>query len=679
MFKAAIAILALGAAAYGQTPGDTGATKVDKAAAYYHYALAHMYAEMAGSPGTRNDYLNKAIDNYKAAIKADPTTPLLTEELSDLYIQSGRLREAQTDAEEALRQNPNDVPARRLLGRVYTKQIGDQQQNRIDENMLKKAIEQYQKIAELAPNDVDSLVMLGRLLKISQNSADAQKAYKQALAVDPDNEDALTGLAMVYLDLGQNNEASDILKKLADKNPSQRSLRQLASAYEQMKEFGLAAETLNRALALNPPDAADLKRAVAQDLIFAKQYDDAIKIYQSMIEEDANDAEAYLRMSEVYREKKDFAKAREMSDKAKSIDPGNIEVRYNEVTILEAEGKVPEAIQKLKDILTTTQRKNYTDQERRLRRGLLGELGQKARDAGMTDIAVDAFRQLGELDPELAKDAAIQIIATYQTAKDYAKYEQEADAAVKKWPSDPAIHFTHALMLADMGKVDAAVAEVKKQSDGKNDRQVNATLAQVYDKGKKYDEEAKLLDQMEKQAASKEEKTNVWFQRGAMLEKQKKNEASEAEFRKILEIDPDNAGALNYLGYMLADRNVKLNEALQMITKALEQEPNNGAYLDSLGWVYFRLGKLQDAETNLRRAVELTPRDATVHDHLGEVLMKESKVREAVAQWETSFKEWNLSSPADLEPAEVAKVKTKLDTAKVRLAKENGSPKKDQQ
>jgi tetratricopeptide (TPR) repeat protein len=678
MFKAGIAVLALGATAWGQTPGDAGATKVDKAAAYYHYALAHMYAEMAGAPGSRNEFLNRAIDNYKEAIKADPNTPLLTEELSDLYIQSGRLREAQTDAEEALRQNPNDVPARRLLARVYTKQIGDQQQNRIDESMLKKAIEQYQKIAELAPKDVDSLVMLGRLLKISQNSADAQKVYKQALAVEPENEDALTGLAMVYLDLGQNTEASEILKKLADKSPSQRSLRQLASAYEQMKEFSLAAETLNRALAMNPPDAADLKRAVAQDLIFAKQWDEALKIYQSMAEDEPKDAEPYLRMSEIYRDKKDFAKSRTMSDKAKAIDPSNIEIRYNEVTILEAEGKMPEAVQRLKDIVITTQRKTYSEQERKVRERLLGELGQKARDAGITDVAVDAFRQVGELDPELARGAALETIATYQAGKDYAKYEQEAEAAAKKWPADPVIHFTHALMLADMGKVDPAVAEVKKLLDGKIDRQVYLTLAQVYDKGKKFDDEAKAIDQAEKLSNSKEEKIGVWFARGAMLEKQKKNEASETEFRKILEVDPDNSGALNYLGYMLADRNVKLTEALQMITKALDQEPNNGAYLDSLGWAYFRLGKLPEAEENLRRAVALTPRDATVHDHLGEVLMKESKVREAVTQWETSFKEWNLSSPADADPVESAKVKNKLESAKVRLAKD-GSPKKDQQ
>ena len=180
----------------------------------------------------------------------------------------------------------------------------------------------------------------------------------------------------------------------------------------------------------------------------------------------------------------------------------------------------------------------------------------------------------------------------------------------------------------------------------------------------------KALDQMEKLSQTDDEKMDVWFMRGAMFEKMKKIDQAEAEFRKILQVKPDFAGALNYLGYMLADRGVRLNEALQMITKAVEQEPANGAYLDSLGWVYYKMGRLPEAEENIRKALETTPRDATVHDHLGDVLMRESKVREAVAQWEISVKEWNASSPADLEPAEVAKVKNKLDGAKVRLAKE---------
>ncbi|HLH39137.1 MAG TPA: tetratricopeptide repeat protein [Bryobacteraceae bacterium] len=675
MYKAALAIFLIGASAVAQ---DTQAKKIDHASAYYHYALAHMYAEMAEMPGNRAENLNKAIENYKAAIQADPTSPMLTEELSDVYFQFGRAREAQDDAEAALRKDPNDVPAHRLLARVYMRQIGDPQQQRIDENMLQKAIAEYQKIAQLAPNDADSLVMLGRLEKIAQNTGEAEKAYKRALAADPDNDEAQAGLAMVYLDEGNNEEASAILKKLADKNPSQRSLRQLASAYEQMKEYSLAAETLNRALAQNPQDASDLQRAVAQDLVLAKRYDDALKIYQQLVAQEPGDADSYVRMSEIYREKKDFAKAREMAAKASTIDSGNLEIRYNEVLNLEAEGKMPEAIQAIKDILTSTQKRSYNQQEKGIRIRLLEELGQKSREAGQIDQAVDAFRQMQDLDQDLAPRVEPEIIQTYTAGKEYNKAEQEAQDAAKKWPNDRGVNISLAFAEADLGKTDAAAAIVRKQLDQKQDAQTYLNLAQVYDKGRKFNEEAKAIDQAEKIAQTKDEKVLVFFQRGAMFEKQNKVDAAEAAFRKVLEIDPENAEALNYLGYMLADRGLKLNDALGYIKKANEQVPNNGAFLDSLGWIYFKLGRLPEAEENLRKAVELDPRDATVHDHLGDVLLKESKLREAVGQWEISYKEWNLSSPADLDAKQMAKVKDKLDNAKLRLAKEGSSPKQNQ-
>src|ERR1700680_4159879 len=102
--RKALLITAIGSSAlWAQAPQAGAAPKVDKASAYYHYALAHMYAEQASMLGNRGDFVNKAIENYKDAIKADPTAAMLSEELSDLYVQSGRLREAQTDAEEVLK------------------------------------------------------------------------------------------------------------------------------------------------------------------------------------------------------------------------------------------------------------------------------------------------------------------------------------------------------------------------------------------------------------------------------------------------------------------------------------------------------------------------------------------------------------------------------------------------
>jgi tetratricopeptide (TPR) repeat protein len=159
-----------------------------------------------------------------------------------------------------------------------------------------------------------------------------------------------------------------------------------------------------------------------------------------------------------------------------------------------------------------------------------------------------------------------------------------------------------------------------------------------------------------------------------MLEKMKDYDGAEREFKRVIEWNPKNASALNYLGYMLADRNVRLPEALQLIKKAVEIEPNNGAYLDSLGWIYFRMGDLDKAEQNLRRAIERFSKDPTVHDHMGDVYYKQGRVKEAIHHWQRSLQEWKHSSSAEADPVEIAKVQKKLDNAKVRLAKEGGAP-----
>src|SRR6476646_141092 len=252
LLMSAIGCVIGSATLWAQAPAGGAAPKIDKASSYYHYALAHMYAEQASMFGNRGDFVNKAIENYKEAIKADPSTPMLSEELSDLYVQSGRLREAQSDAEEVLKQNPNDLTAHRLLARIFTRLVGDGQQNKIDEAMLRRAIDQYQKITAIDPKDVEAWLMLARLQKVSDNSVDAEKAYQKVMAIDPANEDALSGLALVYSDLGDNRKAAELLKYLTDKNPSARGLHALAAAYEQMREFDLAAPALQKELDLNP-------------------------------------------------------------------------------------------------------------------------------------------------------------------------------------------------------------------------------------------------------------------------------------------------------------------------------------------------------------------------------------------------------------------------------------------
>jgi len=652
--------------AAGQT---TAASKpVDKAAAYYHYTLGHMYAEQAGNKG---DFLNKAIENLRLALKADPDAAFISEELSDLYVQSGRLREAAQDAEEALRTNPSDLNSRRILGRIYTRMIGDSQQGKVDETMLRKAIEQYTKIVEIQPKDIDTWLMLGRLHKIAQNSVEAEKAYKKVLEADPNHEDALTGLAVVYADLGDSQRSSDLLKRLTDKNPSPRTLMALASQYEQLRDYGLAAETLRRALELQPENL-DLKRAYAQNLLLAERFDEALNVYNEIVERDKKDWQSQLRISQIYRQKKDFVKAREASNKAISIEPKNLEVQYNEVNILEAEGKSAEALTALKDVLAATAKRTYSSGEKSNRALLLERLGLMYRGAEQFPEAIATFRQIADLDDGLASRSAAQVIDTHRISKDFDKALQEADAAVKKFPEDRMLASVRASILADIGRVDDAAAEIKKLLDGKNDRDTYISLAQIYEKGKNYTEMAKAVDAADKLSESKDEKESISFMRGAMYEKMKKFDAAEVEFKKVLELNPKNSSALNYLGYMLADRNVRLQDALTYIKQAVELEPTNGAYLDSLGWAYYRAGDLAKAEEYLKLAIARFSKDPTVHDHLGDVYFKQGNLKDAITHWQHSLREWESASPSERDATEVAKVQKKLDSAKVRLARESG-------
>ena len=674
-FAALLPALFLSSITFAQEPGTPAKSdaKVDKAAAYYNYSLGHLYSELAGAYGNR-EFFNKAVDSYRAALKADPSATFIAEELSDLYIQSGRLREAVTEAEDALKQNPSDLNSRRLLARIYTRLIGDSQANRIDENMVQKAIEQYQKITAGDPRDVESWLMLGRLNKVAQNSTDALKAYKKVLEIDADNEDAMTGLAQVYADLGDTKAAADLLQKVANKDPNPRSLQNLAGVYEQMKDFSLAAEMYRRALQQQPGNS-DLKHLLAQALLFSDQIDESLKVYEDIVEDDPKDEQSLLRISRIYQQKRNLAKAREAADKAKELDPDNLDIQYNEVAILAAEGKLGDAIKTLKGILDSTAKKTYSGDEKSNRAVLLEKLGGLYRTAEQYGPAIDSFREMGEVDPDSAPRAAAESVDTYRVAKDFAKAETEADAALKRFPHDRTVRVEHASLMADLGKTDQAITETKKLLDGKNDRDTYISLAQIYDKAKNYTEMAKMLDAAEKLSTSNDDKEPVLFMRGAMYERMKNYDAAEDQFKKALAINPDDASTLNYMGYMLADRGVRLDEAHELITKALDHDPNNAAYLDSLGWVLYRLNKLSEAEQQLRRALELMGRDPTVHDHLGDVYFRQGKIREAIAQWERSLKEWDTSAPSDRDHAEVSKVQKKLDDAKVRLASENGTAK----
>jgi tetratricopeptide (TPR) repeat protein len=644
--------------------------KPDKAAAYFNYSMAHIFADLAAASGNKSEYLNPAIEYYKNAIKADPKAGFMSTELSDLYVQAGLGNRAVTESEAALKADSNDLSARRILGRIYARLIGDPQANRIREDMVRKAIDQYQKIADLEPTDIDAWVMLGRLAKVGQDNAGSEKAYKKVIELDPNNEDALSGLAMAAAESGDVAAAAAMLEKAGAKNPNPRAMAQLAEMYEQMKDYRSAAKAWQKALDLSGGNP-EIKRQLAENLTLSGQFDEAVRLYEELVEDEPKDIGSVLRIAQIYQQKRNLAKAREFVKKARDLDPTNLDARYNEVNLLEAEGKPAEALAAMKDMLDSTARRSYLPTEKTVRVNLLERYALMQRNNEQFADAIKSFEEIQTLDSSAANKVQAQIVETWRQAKDYPKADALATDFLNKNPNDRMMRRIKAILLSETGKAPQGAELLTKMLDGKEDREIHLAIASVWEKGRNYTEMAKSLDAASKLSQTPDEQETITFMRGAMLEKQKNFDAAEAEFQKILKSDPTNAGALNYLGYMLVDRNIRVAEGLAMIQKALEQDPNNGAYLDSLGWAYYRLDKLDDAAKNLQLAIERSAKDPTVHDHYADVLFKQGKTKEALAAWERSLAEWAAASPSDKDDKEIAKVQKKLEAAKARLARES--------
>ncbi|HTS64906.1 MAG TPA: tetratricopeptide repeat protein [Candidatus Acidoferrales bacterium] len=640
--KALLLLVPLGSLVLAQTPAPTPNPAETKADAYYHFAMGRVYAELAQAYGNRPEYLNKALQHYQEALKLDPSAGVVFEELTDLYIQTNRLRDAVSQAEDVLKQNPDNIDARRMLGRIYMRMISTAD-NRINEEYLKKAIEQLQKVTEKDPKDADSWVLLGRLFGAANNSVESEKAYNKALEADPESEDALTGLATLYAALGDSKRAAEKLKAAADKSPSERTLIALGQAYEDLHDYKNAAEALGRALELQPENTK-LAFGVAENLMRSGQLDKALELFQKLAADDPRNVPARLSIAEIYRVKRDFPNAQEALAKVKALDADSLEVRYEEVRLLEAQNKYSEAIAALNSLLTETAKKTYSANESASRARLLDELGTLQRGAGKYTEAVDTYRKALAMSKEDSVHFYLNIVDTYRAAKD---------------------------MEAARREIDAAAAEIRKSAGSKADFQTYSDLAALYEKGKRWSDMAKVLDEAAKVAGTDEQKEQVMFTRGAMLERQKKIDAAEAEFRKVIGMNPNHAGALNYLGYMLVDHGLKVDEATKLIQKALEIDPDNGAYLDSLGWAFYQQGKFSEAEVLLVRALDRIGQDPTVHDHLADVYLKLGRTKDAISQWQASLKDFQSPAGADSEPDDIAKVTRKLDAARVQLAKEN--------
>ncbi len=663
------------ATAPAKAPESSPAGAVDRSKSYYHAALADIYEEEAVNSG-QPEYVTHAIEEYKDALNADPGSSQLNDALADLYFRTGKTHEAEATARGLLKTSPNDIDAHKLLGRLYLRQLSEAQ-NAVSSsspsgNALDQAIAEYEKIIALEPKDVEDRMVLGQLYTVKHQPQKAEEQFKTAQSIDPDSEEVVLNLTRLYAESGDLEHAAKVIQAVPESDRTSKMEFALGAAYEQMKRTKDAIAAYQRAVDIEPGDPRTLG-ALAQALLNDEQLDASLKVYRDMADVDPEDVSTLIHICEIERRQGKYEDALATIKKALKKDPDNLEAGYNDGLLLDVLGRYDEAAQEYEQMVDKTSHANgaYTAEEKNNRGIFLERLGALYHEENKIDQAVATYQKMIDLGGEQALRGYQGQVDTYRDAKKFDKATEVARKASDANPKDVDLKLMLADQLVDNGKGDDAIALSKGLlNNSADDRKVWLELAQMDTRLRRWKDAEDALNKAEALTTKKEDRLTVFFLRGALAERQKRFEPAESLFRQALDIDPANGMVLNYLGYMLADKGNKLAEALTMIRKAVEQEPMNGAYLDSLGWTYFKLGQYELAEENLRQAVERDQTDATVHEHLGDLYEKTGRIRLAAAQWQLSLTEFSHSAAADVEPADVAKLERKLETARVKLAKE---------
>jgi tetratricopeptide (TPR) repeat protein len=679
----------------------------DTAGAYYHYMMAHEYEEMATTFG-RSEYANRAIEEYKMALNDDPSSKYLNSHLADLYFKTGHIREAIVAAQDRVKQDPSDLDAHRLLAEVYLRSLGDSQQGGdASVQMLKLAIAEYQKIVQLAPNSQEDHLMLARLYAADHESGQAESELAAARKIDPGSEETALIANRFYADEGDSKRAIEVLKALPDDDQTSRTEYQLGMTYDEEKDTKDAIASFKKALDLEP-DNLDVERRLAADLMADNQLDAALTAWKDIASGDPTDPDALGAIAEIDEQKGDLDDALASIKKARELSSDSLKLQFDEGRIDYMAGHLDDAAKIFEGLVAAAEHPSgqYSEEEKQDYKMFLDNLAEIYKEENQVDKEIATYQKMVPLGGDYEAYACDQEVQAWRDAHEYDKAVATAREGVEKLPKSNDLKLTLARQLADTGQVDQGIAMAKAVLDADpKDMESYYQLSQIYTDLRRWKEASDTLDAAEKEVAEKDwnkavtpsgspdaagkaptkddqahaaaakndELIMVTFERAMLADRAKRYDEAETEFRKVLAGDPNNALALNNFGFMLADRGVKLDEALSMIRKAVQLEPTNYAYLDSLGWVYFRMGQYVQAEDNIQRAINRGAGDPTVHDHLGDVYEKTGRLKMAAAQWELSLNEYAKTVQADMDAGDVGKVQKKLDSARVRLAKESAT------
>jgi tetratricopeptide (TPR) repeat protein len=530
----------------------TGET-VDVSCAYFYF--------LWGTHAESNKRYSEAQEAYEKALICDPDADYVLRKLPVLLIKMEKQHAAAQWLREAIKKNPGDIDSQLLLARLD-----------VSSGNTEEAIQIYEKILELAPDNTTVRLRLGYLYSQQGRYKEGEQTIKVVLTKDPESYFALLYLARLAIQSGDYDTAATFYEKILLQSWSQELVYEMAEFYGMREQFKRVEELYGSILKKEPEnEQAALGRVHA--LIRLEQEKEALA---------------------------ELARVRAFTN-----NPTNIDLIVSRVYIRAKNLKMANGL--LEKILAR--------EESAPARYMLAVIRY---DNNKREAALAHLRKINHDDEEYANSIALQV-----------------------------------KILTELKRSPEAVTLAQKLIDNPDRRQAPyySLLAGVYeDQG----QITKSFEVLKKGMALYPENVQLLFEYGLLLEQEKKQEEAITSMEKVLTLQSDHVEALNFLGYTWADKNVHLEKALEYIKKASAIKPDNGYILDSLGWVYFRMGDLEKARVELEHAITLIPEDPNIQEHLGDVYQAGGQREKARVAYRKALELYK-------EQAKKAQVQKKID------------------
>ena len=644
--------------ARGSRP-QAAVTSPDKIAeAYNQFLLGHRLEDKDDEAG--------AIAAYKRAMELDPNSADIPAQLASLYLRQNKAQEAMNAAEQALKIAPSNREANRVMGTVYAAMSeaaretsrGRSAAARADEN-LAKAIGHLEMAVDKSGGEADPNVR-ATLARLYVRAA----AYDKAIPLltdlvdqEPGWQDGPSMLAEAYAGAGRTTDAITWLEERTESDP--RLLPTLADFYERDRRFSEAAGIYARLLERNSR-SNELKTRYAAALLNAGGRDNITKARDTLtalVGTRGTEPRPLYLLSQAQRRLGEFKESEATARRVIALNRNSPWGYYALAEALEGRHAYQAVIDELAPIVSEF--KGKTGDQSFDVSILLPHLGFAYQELGQNDKAIATFEEARKQSPDDPAVASYLIEANL-AAKKYNAAADVAKAALAQNPGDLRLTRLQAQALRHTGKADQGIALLENALKAHGDDPLaHISLAQFYADVDRGPQAVKVLQDAQ---AKFPQDDSIAFELGTIYDKQKKFAEAEAAFRSVLSRDPENATALNYLGYMLAERGERLDESVNYLQKALQIEPDNGSYLDSLGWAYFKSDKLDLAEANLKRAADQLRTNSVIQDHYGDVLAKLGRYDEAIAAYTRALN-------GDGDSIDKSDIDKKIKAAKQKLPK----------